>query len=272
MNAEYFGLRVMGSSGGEQLVICPFHDDRKPSAWWNPIKNVFYCSVCQVGLGAYQLAEKLGADTEGLEDNSEPDSSVEDYDLMDTIEAPYRQVHYDCYCPYLEKRGISKDVAKEYNVGIVDSAPEAIHFVVKDISNHPTGYVQRFIGKGAFRYKKVGMMQPLWPMPMLMRLEPDERLFIFEGPFSAMRWTTVLPYLKGFALMGAKANKTIASMVRDINPVFLYDHDTAGINACYRMRELLPTAHCYTLNISVDDMDDKQIHNLIAKLSRKENW
>lgn len=266
MRAEEFGLRAVGNSGGEQLVICPFHNDKRPSAWWNPIKNVFYCAVCQKGLSAFQLATQLGVETFDLEQESY-DENTQDYDL--TYDSPpYRGTVSDPKHPYLQERNVSTIAAEFYRVKIATREPEAVYFPVYDISDNQTGAVERYI-EGPVRYKKYGYMQPLWPMWQLKELEENERLYIFEGPFSVLRWTTVFPYLRAFALMGAKANQRLADMLRDLEVVFLYDHDTAGINACYRMRELLPTAHCYTLPISVDDMEDKQIENLMKRFMLK---
>jgi len=47
---------------GEVEFRCPAdgHDDRHPSARWNPAKGVWCCPVCKAGGGALDLADRLG--------------------------------------------------------------------------------------------------------------------------------------------------------------------------------------------------------------------
>ena len=40
---------------GEVKVLCPFHDDNKPSAYVNTEKNLFHCKVCGVGVNEHQF-------------------------------------------------------------------------------------------------------------------------------------------------------------------------------------------------------------------------
>jgi len=47
---------------GEIEFRCPAtgHEDRHPSARWNPSKGVWCCLVCKAGGGALDLADRLG--------------------------------------------------------------------------------------------------------------------------------------------------------------------------------------------------------------------
>ncbi len=49
---------------GEVEFRCPAigHEDRHPSARWNPVKGVWNCPVCKAGGGALDLAARLGVD------------------------------------------------------------------------------------------------------------------------------------------------------------------------------------------------------------------
>lgn len=275
-----FGLSPMGTSGGEQLLICPFHNDRSPSAWWNPIKDVFYCAVCGYGLSARQLAQKLGLNPDDFaEEEEEFGSELFDYDLTE-IDVDYMDtiIQYDEYPDYMQERNISREAMKLMKVGMLHSltaSSHAIHFNMTTVLGRRTGYVHRLIlgSRDGRRYQKVGKMQPLWPAERLATMPVAIPFLVFEGPFSAMRntsyWLEKGIETNSFAMMGAHYNIGLVDMVRNLKPIFLYDHDKAGINACYQMRKILPSAPSFTLPISVDDMDDKQIENMHLKLMRK---
>src|SRR5688572_24758929 len=53
---------------GEVQFRCPLpdHEDIHPSARFNAEKGAWFCDVCGVGGGAYDLAERLGIDSLGL--------------------------------------------------------------------------------------------------------------------------------------------------------------------------------------------------------------
>lgn len=71
------------------------------------------------------------------------------------------------------------------------------------------------------------------------------------------------------ALLGAKANEAIVDVLRDWDIViFFYDGDEAGIRACRKMRKLFPLAYSWTLPTAPDDMTDKELEELFAKLEK----
>ncbi len=58
--AATISTREPRQRGTETLFLCPSHNDRNPSARWNPEKRVWYCDACGDGGGAIDLAAKLG--------------------------------------------------------------------------------------------------------------------------------------------------------------------------------------------------------------------
>jgi DNA polymerase-1 len=70
---DQLGAAVMDRDGeplpsGEVQFRCPLpdHEDAHPSARFNAEKGAWFCDVCGIGGGAYDLAERLGLDTQGL--------------------------------------------------------------------------------------------------------------------------------------------------------------------------------------------------------------
>lgn len=61
--------RKQRRAGREIAFLCPAHDDRSPSAYWNPEKHVWFCHVCGTGGGAIALAGHLGLSLPYMEGN-----------------------------------------------------------------------------------------------------------------------------------------------------------------------------------------------------------
>jgi DNA primase len=276
ISARLFGLEVTGTSAGEELVRCPFHSDGSASAWFNPKKGLFYCSVCNMGLNAKQLSGRLGLDESMLldgEDGSEPD--LPDFDLI----PPPNLFNVGIYAnnPYLSKRGIERSVSNAYDVRYIPTPHEAISFPIKNIRGNLTGVVYRFIDpkEAGTRYKVHGELQPVWPMGFLPQLKMGQEVLIVEGPFSAMRWASFLLSLGkdatglpvALALFGAKCNQRIIDALQPFRPIFAYDDDGAGRNARINMRSRFPLAEFITTEKSIDDQTYNELEETALRIT-----
>lgn len=103
-SAKQLGLTVTRMSGEDELVICPFHEDRNASAWFSPKKELFFCSVCGVGYNLRQLVKLLDLVWEDIDDYEPDEEPV--YNLIDNEAYILRGVK--TYHPYFEQRGISQ--------------------------------------------------------------------------------------------------------------------------------------------------------------------
>src|SRR5687768_6517543 len=270
-SARDFGLEVRGMSAGEEIVLCPFHSDGKPSAWFNPKKNLFWCAVCNLGLNAYQLADRLGVD---YDDDSEVFYEPEDYDLVGEEERfDLGTTHYS---DYIFNRRISVLTMNYYDVRWIEEPYQAAVLPITNVVGAIQGVQYRFVNpeKSGTRYKTYGQVAPVWPMHHLNRFREGQLLVVTEGAWSAMRlhsWSLKKdrPLVRAVALMGAKANTAIVDALRPFTPVYLYDGDHAGKNACAKMRQLSPTSFCWTVSVSPDDMSEDDIQTLIDKIREK---
>lgn len=269
-SARSLGLTVTKGSGGEDLVLCPFHADNRPSAWFSEKKGLFYCAVCSLGLNVKQLMEKMGLDPSEVETMGY--DALPDFNLITEYDTPV--LYETFYHPYYAKRGVEKIVFQEYDLRWCDRSPQAAVLPITNYYGDVVGTCFRYVNvqESGTRYKMFGEVTPIWPMHHLLRVD-GEGLLIFEGAFSALRVASYLSQfnLQGqcFSLLGAKANPAIADTVRRLKPIFLYDNDFAGQRACRRMRELLPLAPSYTLNKSPDDMSDDEVERLFQKLMKR---
>lgn len=60
---EAHGAVGLAAEGGEHNVKCPFHNDRRASATYNPDKGLFCCHACEIAGDAIAVVMKV----EGVE-------------------------------------------------------------------------------------------------------------------------------------------------------------------------------------------------------------
>ena len=266
MRARAIGLEVAGASGGEELVMCPFHDDHHASATWNPKHDLFYCFTCGVGMNLEQLLIKTG-------NKIDAEMFYEDYDLPVDLDLSRDEPEWDMgvtgYSNYLKDRGISIGACKKYGVNLADGG-ERIIFPSRNLDGKTEGIICRYIHPGSGpRYRKSGRMFPVWPMDHLVGSIYGEYIIVTEGVFSALRIATVSNTFKVFALSGAKANSGIVATLSAFNPIFLYDDDLAGKRAAKTMKCLRPDWSVLISKPAPDDMlADEQITKLVDKLKK----
>lgn len=267
LSAKTLGLDVVKSSAsGEVLVRCPFHEDKKPSAWYNQSKGLLYCAVCGRGWHERQIAEQRGIDWEEIEEG-EP----EKYNLYQEPEV--YSLGEETYPAYLQERGVSEESAHAYGVRWLVQEPQAVVFPMTTALGRQVGAVYRFVHPEVTqtRYKFMGKVAPLWPLGKLTQTDASSLIILTEGAFSALRLHSyglkIGIEIHVFALMGAKANEEITSTLAPfLNPIFLYDADEAGFRARDKMRKLMVNAAVYSARPSPDDMSDRQLDRLLERL------
>jgi hypothetical protein len=270
------GVEVVRTSGGEEIVRCPFHTDSSPSAWFSPKKKLFWCAVCNLGLNLVQLRDRLAPDLDldGLHESLDP-ITLPDFDL--TNEPVVLEMGEELYHDYFKRRGVSADTVNTYGLLWKEETPSAAVLPIRNMRWQTIGVMHRYLDPKltGTRYKIQGETTPIWPMQWLLGLEDGHRVMVTEGVWSAMRLSSFM--FEGgisnaiiFSLMGAKANQEIVDTLRPFRPVFLYDGDTAGVNACKKMRHLAPTWQSYTLNKAPDDCTDIELLRMLERLA--ERW
>lgn len=268
LSARMFGLHVTGSSGGEELVRCPFHDDKHSSAWFNPRKGLFWCAVCQLGLNADQLQKRLGLE---IVDSEDVEHLPADLDLFETDLV--LDLGQPIYADYFKERGVSFDVFQHYGLGWKDAEPQAAVFPVPNLMGVTTGTIYRYVdpSQTKTRYRKIGKISPVWPLNHLLGFATGSLVIVTEGIFSALRLASLslIENVPIVSTLGAKANRSIIDVLQPFQPVFFYDDDTAGRTACQRMRQLAPLWQSWTLPTAPDDMNDNDIISFAEKLKKR---
>lgn len=268
MQGRTVGLEVVGTAGAEELVKCPFHDDTHASASWNPKSDLFYCFTCGFGMGLEQLLKATGKEIDSDAFMEEREEHVVKLDLSRPGSMSFSDGHYH-YNDYLKRRGVSEQACIDYGV-TVSGEGDKVFFAVTDTHGRTKGRISRNVHESSTRYIKVGEQTPVWPMDHLVGLTYGEYVLVTEGLFSCLRIASVDKRIEVFALAGARANKSIVSVLSAFNPIFIYDRDKAGIRAARRMKKFKPEWIVLTAGISPDDMMlDSSITKLIDKLLKK---
>jgi DNA primase len=145
------GRTQLRKSGVEWRGRCPFHDERTPSFWVNPLTKFYYCFGCQAAgdaigfvqqtealdfAGAVEwLAERYAVTLEYEETSPEADRRRAQRErllkLLDTAATFYQRFLWDAVeaAParaYLEERGITRESADSFRLGYAPSAADRV--------------------------------------------------------------------------------------------------------------------------------------------------
>jgi len=145
------GRTQLRKSGVEWRGRCPFHDERTPSFWVDPIKKVYYCFGCQAkgdAIGFVRetealdyraavewLAERYGVQLEFEEESPEADRRRRERErllkLLDDAAGFYERYLWDsgeaeAARSYLAGRGIDTETAKAFRLGFAPLAADRV--------------------------------------------------------------------------------------------------------------------------------------------------
>jgi len=211
------GLETYTVSGDEVQVLCPFHDDHKPSASFNMAKGLFYCYACGVAANARKLSIELGTNIHTLKDAS----------ILEKIqdEKEWRQLLYSPLAidnEYLHSRGVTNDQIRHWQIRHFD---ERIIFPLYRPSPTICGVQERITGgSSAYRYIVHGDKPPLWPLDDSFYSE--RRPILVEGVFGALRLRSF--GVVAFATIGSQVTNRLIRALNGRTPTVWYDNDYAG--------------------------------------------
>ena len=281
ISAFELGLQVKGGSGFEKHVICPFHDDKKPSASFNEEKGLFYCQVCKIGMNVEQLSKRMGVEIDDLEVVDRPRSfSLELVKEKDPIVEG--SILFGEGLDYLLDRGLTRETIRRYfRLG---SSPDAPMIICKDQRLEKVSSISRVLPPNDLSVKYIvkGKKPPLWPFEDFAY--EYETLIFVEGIFSRLRLNQVLESggYKGyneddigvFSLLGARIPKNLDLIISQTvfeQLVFLFDDDTAGHIAAELAIVAFPFATVQCIKNEIDEMSDKLLIKLLRRYSQTDD-
>jgi len=173
------GLETFSVSGYEVQVLCPFHDDHRPSASFNMKKGVLYCYACGAGMKASDIAKELGGRIVHTKSITISQISKDEKEWRPFLYAPQALNH-----PYLQKRMVTNEQVRHYDI---KDLGDCVGFPLKNGKGVICGIQTRRIGgsKRGHRYMLYGEKPPFWPFETWVFHK--RKSLLVEGVFGALR-------------------------------------------------------------------------------------
>lgn len=254
-----FGLSIGHQYGHEVTVICPFHNDRSPSATFNTKTGLFYCFVCKLGLNAWSLAKRLDIKYD-IEAEPTP-LATSGVPLGDDFE--WRQSFFGAKSAkrsvYLKSRGVTPEQIEQFDIREND---DGIIFPLFNAKGSLVGTQTRYKSRSTPRYRTQGVKPPVWPMSVFPPTEGQ--IILAEGIFGALNLRRA--GLNGFATMGSGIPKkswlTLAPFGSRITTIF--DNDSAGQAGALRIAQTTGALTVWP-GAEVDELDADELQVLVEK-------
>lgn len=219
------GLDVRRVNRNECSVICPYHDDHEPSAYFNAERGLFHCFACGVGKTARQIAEDLETEVVKVPSLRVPGAHVVGGPVIDwtsLLTLPLALDH-----SYLAFRGVTNDTVRDFGIR---QMPGAVVFPVRDKWGHVKGVMIRQMSRRkSRRYMYLGDKQPMWPFDRFFEdPNPHKRnVFVVEGIFGAINARQ--HGIEAYAIMGATSIREASYALLGLKTFkILFDDDIAG--------------------------------------------
>ena len=225
---KYFN-EVEDWSSEEVKVLCPFHQDTRPSASINTIKSLFHCWVCDVGYSEEQFIARVNNIS-----NADALKLLGKYEIQDKWEIEKGLLWSDyTMLNKITSMGISKDIIEDLKLGIIKEGnykylgiPVYYNNILVDVRKYN---IMKYEGQPKMMSREGAITG--WIIPYDKFLSSDNTCYFFEGEKDMMmaRELGINAYtFTGGA--GAKPNNYVINSFKDKNIVICYDNDDAGQN------------------------------------------
>ena len=147
--SDYLDLKQRGRN---YVAVCPFHDDHSPSLVVSRERQMFTCFTCKTSGNVFSfimkyenvsfpeavqtVAKKIGYTLKGDFSNFKESKYKKEYEIMDFVTKYYtNNINTSSginALKYLEDRGITKDIIKEFNIGLaLDKKDDLYNILLK---------------------------------------------------------------------------------------------------------------------------------------------
>ena len=144
---DYLELKQKGRN---YVAICPFHDDHTPSLVVSKERQIFNCFTCKTGGNVFSfvmkyenvsfpeaikiVAKKIGYNLKSNYDDVIESKYKKEYEIMN-FAAKYYMNNINSKegleaRKYLDKRGITSEIIKEFNIGLATDKPSDLYNIL----------------------------------------------------------------------------------------------------------------------------------------------
>ena len=220
----------------EVKVLCPFHDDTRPSASINTQKDLFHCWVCNIGYNEEQFVAKVNniSTTEAIK-------LLDKYSVSDNWEYNKGLLWSDSkFLEAVKNLGLSEKTILDLNLGLVK--PENSN---KRLLGIPVYYNNILVDVRKYNLLKYDgtpkcasneNAESGWIIPYDVFLNSDEPCYLFEGEKDMMiaREYGINAYTM-VSGAGATPNSSVIGSFEGKDIILCYDNDEAGQNGMVNM-------------------------------------
>lgn len=220
----------------EVKVLCPFHDDTRPSSSINTQKNLFHCWVCNIGYNEEQFVAKI---------NNIPTTDaiklLDKYNLSDEWEYNKGLLWSDdMFLNKVRELGLSDQLIVDMKLGIAK-----LENSNKRLLGIPVFYNNILVDVRKYNLLKYDGIPKCcsnsdaesgWIVPYDLFLESNEPCYLFEGEKDMLiaREHGINAYTM-VSGAGATPNKNVIGAFKDKEIILCYDNDNAGYNGMVNM-------------------------------------
>lgn len=255
------GLEIVRKTGNpkEFQVSCPFHDDSHPSATLNVTNGLFYCFGCHTNSDAGKIAKTLGGYVSFVPITELKGMESSEIGEIDDWRSALSLAKLAFGNEYLAERNVHDALVKRYGIVALDNG---IGFPIKNMNLYTIGMQVRQYHSTTSKYLFYGEQSLLWPIQDFNNLVMNDKIFITEGVFGALR--AIKSGLFGFALMGAgRVGPTMSGFTSMFRTFGVMDEDDAGFLAAAKLT-ILGIPCLKVIGFEADSEDTKRWREVTA--------
>lgn len=228
---EQYYPEIDFNSGSEVKVLCPFHDDHRPTASINTERGLFHCFACNIGYNEAQFISKVNGISlrDALKLVDKNNSNTTDFMMVEKAQLWSN----NAFIGQVEALGISRKTINDLALGMVRDDQNRMYLAIPVYYDGVLVDVRRY---NLLKIPGVAKMYALkgaengFVFPYDLWKNDARTTYLFEGEKDAMLAREL--GLNAITLTGgapALPNSYVISQFKDRDVVICYDNDEAGI-------------------------------------------
>jgi len=271
---ERFFTETNFTTGAEEVqVLCPFHNDTKPSSSINIKKDLFHCWVCGVGYNEQQFLSRINnislADAHKVV--LKTNEINHDWLLVEKAELWANST----FLKKVEELGLSREVINDLNLGLVKDNKGRFYLGFPVLYNGVLMDIRRY---NILKFENVPKImsnagsEAGFIIPFDTWVKSKEPTYILEGE-KKMALARSLG-INAITLTGganAKPNNLVINSFKDKEVVICYDNDEAGKEGAYKLWKSLKNIAKSIKYINIGEVvkeDGEDFYEFITKYNK----